>query len=368
MAIANRGMAVCTWLGLVLGGLGQGCQQIDTYSLDMTRPWSKLPPPDTGVIQRAGHWEEETPLQPNTLKGDFSSARVLFDRGEYAEAEAWFHWLANKAEQEKKTDTHEDCLYWEAESMYKQKRFVRARETFAKLLKAYPTSRWRNEAVRREVEIAEYWSEDLRQKLQAEKTGDSQSWWASVPHVNFGSDKPLLGTDTQAQKAFEEAYFSDPTGPLAAHALHRAGSIAYVRERYDEADRFYSLLVEAHPRSQLAPHALELAVMSKMQVAGGPDYDGRKLIQARDLAHTAMEKFPELRNSEQFLENTIASVHLQQAEKEYRIAEFYRRTKNHGSAYFYFELVNRRYSGTKWAEAAAKRIEEMRAEQARGDE
>jgi hypothetical protein len=49
-----------------------------------------------------------------------------------------------------------------------------------------------------------------------------------------------------------------------------------------------------------------------------------------------------------------------QAEKDFRLAEFYRRTSHAGTAYFYYQLVCRRYPGTKWAARAAERLGELR--------
>jgi hypothetical protein len=51
---------------------------------------------------------------------------------------------------------------------------------------------------------------------------------------------------------------------------------------------------------------------------------------------------------------------LQQAEKDFRTAEFYRRTGHYGSAYFYYELVRRRYPGTPQAETSTQRMLELR--------
>jgi outer membrane protein assembly factor BamD (BamD/ComL family) len=51
---------------------------------------------------------------------------------------------------------------------------------------------------------------------------------------------------------------------------------------------------------------------------------------------------------------------MQQAEKDYQIAEFYRRTGHPCSAYFYYEIVRRRYPGTKYFDLATHQIEGLR--------
>jgi hypothetical protein len=49
-----------------------------------------------------------------------------------------------------------------------------------------------------------------------------------------------------------------------------------------------------------------------------------------------------------------------QAEKDFRTAKFYDDGGHVGSAYFYYELVCRLYPGTPSAEAAARRLKELR--------
>jgi hypothetical protein len=60
------------------------------------------------------------------------------------------------------------------------------------------------------------------------------------------------------------------------------------------------------------------------------------------------------------LQNQLLTINLQQAEKDYGIAEFYRRTGHPGSAYFYYELVRRRYPGSKQADKATQRMAELK--------
>ena len=56
------------------------------------------------------------------------------------------------------------------------------------------------------------------------------------------------------------------------------------------------------------------------------------------------------------LDEQALMVRYQQAEKDFETAEFYRRTGHPGSAWFYYELVIRRYPGIQpWADQAAAR-------------
>jgi len=119
--------------------------------------------------------------------------------------------------------------------------------------------------------------------------------------------------------------------------------------------------VQFHPNSPLAPEAVRLAIISKHMSTGGPDYDGRKVAEARIMVDTALRTYPELAQKESgFLEKQLGSITLQQAQKDFNTAEFYRRTGHPGAAFFYYEIVRRRYPGTKAAELAAEKMEEVR--------
>ena len=147
-------------------------------------------------------------------------------------------------------------------------------------------------------------------------------------------------------QALEQVHLNDITGPLADKALFLAGGVKFYREDYHEADHYFSKLVEQHQNSPLAPQAIELAIISKHMSTGGPDYDGRKVAEARLLVDSALRNYPELaRDKSGFLERQLGSITYQQAEKDYMTAEFYRRTGHPGSAYFYYEIVRRRYPG-----------------------
>ena len=173
--------------------------------------------------------------------------------------------------------------------------------------------------------------------------------------------KPLLDEEGRALQALEQVHLNDVTGPLADKALFLAGGVKFYREDYSEADHYFSMLVEQHKDSPLAPQAIELAIISKHMSTGGPDYDGRKVAEARLLVDSALRNYPELaRDKSGFLERQLGSISYQQAQKDYLTAEFYRRTGHPGSAYFYYEIVRRRYPGSKFADLATERMNEIR--------
>ena len=165
-------------------------------------------------------------------------------------------------------------------------------------------------------------------------------------------------------EAFERVHTQDFTGPDSDKAIFWCGYVNFVRGNFQEADHFFSQLVELHKESPLRPQALSYAIQAKNNATGGADYDGRKCAEALQLVYIAEASVPELtQNPELAAKLTRAkfAIRSQQAEKDFKTAEYYQRTGHPGSAVFYYELVRRRYAATKYADLASERKEHLLA-------
>jgi hypothetical protein len=88
-------------------------------------------------------------------------------------------------------------------------------------------------------------------------------------------------------------------------------------------------------------------------------------VRTDDPPGTTLEVSAAIREADEgVLRKTIATVEkelrIATVEKELRIAEFYRRTGHPSSAYFYYELIARRYPDTLYAERAKERMAELK--------
>jgi hypothetical protein len=93
---------------------------------------------------------------------------------------------------------------------------------------------------------------------------------------------------------------------------------------------------------------------------GGSEYDGRLVGEARELVDVAYKSYPEIANNRsKFLIDQLYSISQQQADKDFKVAEFYRRIGKPGPAYFMYEVVRRRYPGTQYAQKATERMHEL---------
>jgi outer membrane protein assembly factor BamD (BamD/ComL family) len=318
------------------------------------------PPPEESLVLHGERLEPETKPAQGTAAADLAGAHVLYRDGNFSEAEKIFHRVAENTKNP--PPIAEEARYYEAESLRRQARYPRAADTYAKMLNDFPSGAYREQAVQHMFEIANYWLDDTRKQMEEYKEQQDGKRWVVWPEfVHFEKTKPLLDEEGRALEKLEQVRYNDMTGPLADKALFLAGSVKFFRREYKEAAFLYKQLVDMHKNSPLVEQALELAIISMQLSTGGPAYDGRQVAEARKLVDTALRSYPEFANKKnEFLNRQLFSITMQQAAKDYEIAEFYRRTGHPCSAYFYYEIVRRRYPGTKYCDLATQQMEELR--------
>jgi outer membrane protein assembly factor BamD (BamD/ComL family) len=293
-----------------------------------------------------------------------AGAHELFRQKQYNEAEKLFTKIAdNKHNGEQ---VAEEARFYAAEALYRQKKYPKAADTYNQLLTDFPSGAHREPAMKRMFDIANYWLDDTREEMRREREardGKKLSFeWPTVVH--FEETKPFVDERGRAVEKLEQVVYNDLQGPLADEALFLAGSVKFYERDYREADHYFSQLVQFHPNSKFAPKATELAIVAKRMSTGGPDYDARKAAESRNLIFKAQDQYPELAATKSdFLSRQLASVTMLQAQKDFEVAEFYRRTDHPGAAYFYYDIVRRRYPATPYAPKATQHMQELAVEQ-----
>jgi tetratricopeptide (TPR) repeat protein len=263
----------------------------------------------------------------------------------------------------------EKARYLQGECYREIKRYPEAVDTYHKMLVDFPGGAYRERACQRMFAIADYWLDDTRAEIQAEREGKSVIGDRVTKLVKLDKSKPTLDQEGRALQALEYVHTNDITGPTADKALYWAGYVHFYRGNYQEADHFFSLLVEMHADSPLRQQATELAIIAKNNSTGGSQYDGQKSAEALQLVGHAEATMPEFRTPEksEFLSRQKMAIRMQQADKDFKVAEYYERSRHPGSAYFYYELVKKRYPGTKYAEMAEERVAKLKDKVTAGD-
>jgi TolA-binding protein len=342
--------------------LVSGCLGLPDWGLFKGPP--APPGPVESLVLRGDRLEKDPgPLgKVGKTAGELEGGKELLRRGENAQAEKIFHRVANDTKNS--IQIAEEARYYEAESLRLQGHYPKAADTYSKLLKDFPSGQYREQASQRLFDIANYWLEDTRAEMKADSDKDHGKKWLVMPasYVHFEKGKPFLDEEGWAVEKLEEIK-TDLTCPLADKALFYLGTIKYYRKDYREADQHFTQLTETQPNSPLAPKALKMAIICKQLSTGGSDYDGRKAAEARKLIHTAQAAYQQFAKDEkEFLQKQIVSINLQQASKEFKMAEYFRKTGYPGSAYFYYELVRRRYPNLEpYYSKATERVNEIKA-------
>jgi TolA-binding protein len=292
---------------------------------------------------------------------ELEAAKRFYYDGEYAKAAPMFGRLAGDSKN--LVQIVEEALYYQADCQRLQGHYSAAAELYNKLVGAYPMGKHANQAREHLFNIANYWLDDTRAYMEACREKKEGKRWFVPPMapVHFDKTKPTFDTEGHAIRMLEQVYITDPQGPLAEKALFYLGSIKFFREDYRDSDHYFSQLVTHHPNGKLAPEALRYSIICKQMSTGGSEYDLRALGEARNLVQVAHVSYPELaKERDDFLKRQVFSITQQQADADFKVAEFYKRTGHPGAAYFYYELVRRRYPGTEYAAKAGERMTELK--------
>jgi tetratricopeptide (TPR) repeat protein len=368
--------SLCT-LAAAFALASAGCQTSNLYTWYDDNVKQKLfkqpaapPPPVDSFVMRGGDLEQDE-LIAGTARADLEGAKTLYSQGKYADAEKIFHRISHNAKNP--LLTVEEALFFEGDCQYYQGHYTKAEGTFKKLVKDFRINgRFREQATRRLFDIADYWLNDTRKAMKAddERRINKVGWWVTVPEDTWSAmtwvprqfhwekEKPLLDEEGHAIQALEEVSLSDMNGPLGEKALFYMATVKFYRKDFKDADYYYSQVYEKYPNGDLAGKAMKHSIICKQMMTGGSVYDLRPLDQALKLIQGQARTYKEL--DEEFLRRQWVSINHQHADHDWQIAEFYRRTSHPGAAYFYYELVKRRYPGTSYSEKAIKRMDEMR--------
>ncbi len=289
-----------------------------------------------------------------------ATAEQLYEARNYEKAQSEFRTLAdNKGNP---VILAERARFMQAECRYARGQYPEAADTYHKVLLDFPTGAYRRDCCARIFDICDYWLDDFRAEL--DRRGDEKGvlrWRPNWPNP-LDRSKPAIDQEGRTLEALQRVHTHDITGPTADKAIFWCGYVNFIRGNFTEADQYFSQMTEMHKDSPLHPQALAFSIQAKNNATGGASYDGRKCAEALHMVHVAEATVPELTNTPEMAEKLTRAkfaVRSQQAEKDFLTAEYYERTGHPGSAVFYYELVRRRYAGTRYSDVATDRKDRL---------
>jgi outer membrane protein assembly factor BamD (BamD/ComL family) len=313
----------------------------------------------TGLLGRAA---------PKQLVADFKDSVGLgpdenIARAALAEGDALFRQKEFEAAAKKFITAHkrwpdspleEEAMYKAAESWFFADRYSKADDAYGELTKKYPSTQYLSQIVTRRFAIGRYW----------EASEKSNPHWPLTPNL-LDKTRPRFDTDGHALKVYERIRLEDPTGPLADDSIMATANAYFIKGRWDDADYHYGLIRSEYPKSEFQYQAHLLGLRCKLLNYQGPDYDGKPLDDAEEIATQLLTQFSnELGKERDRVVQVRASINQQRAQREWDMAEYYAKGEYYGAARHFYEKIAKDFPDTKLAQESRARIEQIKDEPA----
>lgn len=281
---------------------------------------------------------------------DERAGRSLFAQGDDAFRNRQFAVARTKYEQAggmfPDSPLHEDALFMVAETHFFADEYPKAFTAYEKLLAKYKRSRHLDTVVARQFAVGQYWLEHY--------VADPS--WFLTPNL---TDKTRPGMDLlgRSMRAFEKVRLNNPTGRLADDSLMATAGSHFSRERYEDADYYYTLLRREYPESEHQYQAHVLGVQARLNRYQGIDYDGTPLDEALELVEQSLKQFPNApAEDRQKLKDTWAEIIAAKAQRDYVTAQYFEQQGYNAAAVYYYNEVVKLYPETQFADQARQRL------------
>lgn len=289
----------------------------------------------------SGDWIELAPPIPGTEEGDLALSRLLLAKNEFKEArKAFAEWMKVYPE----SDYWAEALFYAAETEVsaeeikpKQGHLLKAYEWLEEVVQSRPGTDIAARAIRKEMIIAEL----LLFKNRKQKI------WGGVLWLS-GREEALQMLDRIIDDYARET-------PTAEQALRLKADYHYLNGEFQEAEQAYARLVRDFPRGRYPKIAMLRSGQSALARFPGVDFDDADLLEAEIYLGDFQQRYPD-DAAESNVPQIISNLHERRAEKDYRVGQFYERTKSPDAAIFYYRQIEDRWPATIWATEARIRL------------
>lgn len=252
------------------------------------------------------------------------AVQKLLDAGSpkkaYKQVKKWI-----KANEDSEVMDH--ALFLKGEAQFDRKLYYQSFEAYEEMLDGWGASSLFEAALQQQMEIA-------RRFLAGEK----RKVWGFIP----------ASARTEGLEILDRVVERWPGSELAARALMMQADYYYGRGRFLEAQATYQIVVENYTKSEYYEKAMLRNAESTHAQYRGPLYDSGCLMDARLRYEQYRARYPQ-RAVDIGIQQRIARIRWQEAEKHYEIADFYRRTHQDEASRYYADYIQANWSETEWA-------------------
>lgn len=222
------------------------------------------------------------------------------------------------------------ALYLKATAQFDRKLYYQSFLLYEEMLDGWGASPMFEPALGQQLEIA-------RRFLAGEK----RKVWGFLP----------ASARTEGLEILDRVVERWPGSELAAKALMMQADFYYEKSRFVEAQMTYQIVVEHYAKSAYYEKAMLRNAESTHAQYNGPLYDSYCLTEASLRYEQYRSRYPQQAH-ELGIEKRIAQIRSQEAEKHYKIADFYRRTHRQEASYYYTDYIQSHWPETEWAESS----------------
>lgn len=276
-------------------------------------------------------WRQEDSNADRTLFGEGKEAYLS---GRHRKAERSFKSLIKRYPG---SAYRAEAMWLRSESLFTRKEYYKAFEQYEELIAQYAGSPHYCEALEREIEIAERYLGPARRRVLG---------------------VPMLSGETEALEILRRVYEHQPTGDLAEACLVRIADYYWDKQAWQEAEDYYDRYCREHPNGRRIVHAELRRAKSTIEKCRGVRYDTTSLALAYDRLRQFQQKYPEKAQGEGVAE-LLGQLQERQAESLYEIAAYYHRAGRPLAAAYYAERVQQRFADSPWSKNAANLLEQM---------
>lgn len=286
---------------------------------------------------QTGEWLELAPPDPTTPEGQLELARATLARSdstrEFRRArKLLMKWVQNYYD----SPRYPEALFYYADSEFQLGNFMKAYETYERLLDDYGATELAQRALRNELVIAEVFLSGRWRKV-----------WRGVIRLP-AYDEAL---DMLERIATNRA----PGTPFAEAALKTKADYYYRNGEFSDAEQEYARLVREFPRSRYVRLAQLRSAQAAFASFHGVLFDDGALIEAEERFEQFRKSYPRAADEEN-VPLLLEQIRNMRAHKEYTIGRYYQRTKHPRAAAFYYRNVARYWPDTTWASMALAKL------------
>jgi outer membrane assembly lipoprotein YfiO len=266
----------------------------------------------------------------------FDYAMKFYHEKNYDEAAKQFEDIVKKYPQ---VNTASEALY-RLGTIYEEKGdYLKAFQTYKKMVDTYPHSERYLEVIEREFRIGNLFLSGKKAKLMGLE---------------------ILPSAPRAVEVFENIVRQAPFSEFGDKAQFHLG-LAYKQDgKYSEAVEAFQAVIDKYPDSDLVAKARYQVAETAYDRSNREFRDQRALDEASKQVDKFLTKYPDAGISEQAakLRQTIDEKN---AEKNYRIGLYYEKEKYLQSALIYYSEVAQRYPQTSWGVKAAEKTKVLKS-------